>query len=113
MSNGAARISPAIDAAGCVLGARWGGYDPRMVDEPSGRPVRTGRRGIPPTLLVGALLAAAVVTFVFQNTHQVSVEWLMFEAKVQLWVVLLITAAVALVIGELIAVSFRRRHRRR
>ncbi len=64
-----------------------------------------------PRLVVGAVLALALALFVGQNTRQTKVEWLMFETSQPLWLILLVTAAVTLVVVELIGGA--RRHRKR
>lgn len=75
-----------------------------------------GERGpaqvITPRLVLGVVLAAALVLLIVQNTATTKVEWLIFDTEQPLWVVLLGTAAVALVIGELVG-GVRRRRRRR
>lgn len=63
-------------------------------------------------LVVGGLLAAGLLAFVFQNTDDTEVTWLVFEFRQPLWVLLLVTAAVTLVIAELLGAARRRRKRR-
>jgi len=63
-------------------------------------------------LVVGTLLAAAVLVFVFQNTDNTEVTWLVFEFRQPLWVLLLATAALTLVAAELLGAARRRRRRR-
>ncbi|MGH9184414.1 MAG: lipopolysaccharide assembly protein LapA domain-containing protein [Acidimicrobiales bacterium] len=76
-------------------------------------PVSTERRGVPVHLVVGAVLAIAVLIFVFQNTRKVRVEWLVFEGTAQLWIVLLLTAVVGIVAAELFSFALRRRRKQR
>ena len=73
---------------------------------------RSPSRAITPRVVLGAVLAAALVLLIVQNTATTKVEWLVFEAEQPLWVVLLGTAAVVLLIGELVG-GVRRRRRRR
>lgn len=63
-------------------------------------------------LVVGGLLAAGLLAFVFQNTEDTEVTWLLFEFRQPLWILLLVTAAVALAIAELLGAARRRRRRR-
>lgn len=63
-------------------------------------------------LVVGGLLAAGLLAFVFQNTDDTAVKWLVFEFQQPLWVLLVVTAAVTLVIAELFGAARRRRKRR-
>jgi uncharacterized integral membrane protein len=66
------------------------------------------RRGSP--ALIGAvLLAAVILIFVFQNTHRVPIHFLWFERDAQLWLMLLITAAIAIGAAELFSVYLRHR----
>jgi uncharacterized integral membrane protein len=69
-------------------------------------------RAVTPRVVLGAVLAVALILLIVQNTATTKVEWLVFQAEQPLWVVLLGTAAVALLIGELVG-GVRRRRRRR
>jgi uncharacterized integral membrane protein len=63
-------------------------------------------------LLVGmGVLGAALLAFIVQNTETVSFDWLFWSFEAPLWLVLVITALVAFVIGQF-ALMWRR-HRRR
>lgn len=72
------------------------------------------RSGITPSprLVAGMILGAALALLIAQNTRSTTVKWLVFETEQPLWVVLLVTAAAALVIAELVG-SARRRSKRR
>lgn len=63
-------------------------------------------------LVVGGLLAAGLLAFVFQNTDDTAVTWLVFEFRQPLWVLLLVTAAATVAIVELLGAARRRRKRR-
>lgn len=63
-------------------------------------------------VVAGLVLGAALATFVVQNTESTKVKWLVFEFRQPLWVVLLVTAAVTLVITELLGAARRRRKRK-
>ena len=64
------------------------------------------------TLILGLLLAAALVIFIFQNTQDVEVEWLGFDFTAPLIGLLLGTALIAVIIDEIAGVVLRRRRRR-
>ena len=60
--------------------------------------------------LIGAvILTAIVIIFVLQNTHRVPIHFLWFERDAQLWLMLLITSAVAIGAAELFTVYLRHR----
>ena len=64
------------------------------------------------SLILGLLLAAALVIFVFQNTQSVDVQWLGFDFTAPLIGLLLATALIAIVIDQIAGVLYRRRRRR-
>ena len=82
----------------------------------SDSPERAGDDGsritISPRLVAGVVLASALALLIFQNTRSTKVEWLVFETEQPLWVVLLVTAVVALVVAELVGGARRRRQRK-
>ena len=67
------------------------------------------KRGAPWSLVAAGLVAAVLLTFVLQNTEQVQVSWLFFEASSPLWSVIVLSGVVALVIEHLAALAWRRR----
>ena len=67
---------------------------------------------ITPRLVAGVVLAAALALLIFQNTRSTKVKWLVFETEQPLWVLLLVTALVALVVAELVGGARRRRRRK-
>lgn len=62
-------------------------------------------------LVIGGILAAALVAFIVQNTETISFDWLFWSFKMPLWLALVITALLSFLIGQL-ALMWRR-HRRR
>lgn len=80
-------------------------------DDPLGTEERPRGR-LSAGLVAGAVLGAALALFVVQNTRSTRVEWLVFETRQPLWVVLLVTSAVTLVVVELVGGARRRRKRR-
>ena len=64
------------------------------------------------SLILGLLLGAALVIFVFQNTQSVDVQWLGFDFTAPLIGLLLATALIAVIIDQTAGVLYRRRRRR-
>ena len=62
-------------------------------------------------LVVGALIAGGLVAFVLQNTREVRIEWLAWDLNAPLWLVMVVTAAGALVLARIVAFVVRRRRR--
>lgn len=69
-------------------------------------------RSVNPAVIGAGVLVVLLVVFVFQNTQRVRVSFLFFDAKPPLWVALLVTVAVALAAGELIAAVIRRNRKK-
>lgn len=71
----------------------------------------SGSRFLTGRYLAAAVLVAGLAAFIAQNTASTDVTFLFFEFSAPLWVVLLVTAALALLIGELVGALIRRRRR--
>jgi uncharacterized integral membrane protein len=63
-----------------------------------------------PATIGVVVMAIALVLFIVQNTDKTPVNWLLFEWEVPLWLLLVVTSAIAIVGGEL--AGFLLRHRR-
>ncbi len=63
-------------------------------------------------LVIGALLAAAVIILAAQNTQQVTLQFLSFEIGTPLIVVLLASLLVGVVLDEIVGWAYRARRRR-
>ena len=61
-------------------------------------------------VVVGGILAVALLLLVVQNTESTPVNFLFWDVSAPLWLLLLITGALAIVIWEL--VSAARRHQK-
>jgi uncharacterized integral membrane protein len=85
------------------------GYDP---NGPAERGVERPPRGPAIAFAVGAVAAAALVTFGFQNTQSVPVQFLWFDGEAPLWVVMAITAVGAVLLAKLVGLAVRSRRRR-
>jgi uncharacterized integral membrane protein len=57
------------------------------------------------------ILAAALISFIIQNTQDVQIEWLWFDASWPLWLIVLISAVLGAAIWFFAGVL--RRHQRR
>ena len=71
------------------------------------------RPGIPWGLILVFVGIGLIVIFAVQNTDSVTVQFLWMEGQFPLAIVILVTAGVSLLLGELLATAYRRRRRRR
>ena len=62
-------------------------------------------------LIGGGVLTAGLLAFILQNRETVSFTWLFWTFDAPLWIVLVVTALVAFVIGQF-ALMWRRHKRR-
>jgi uncharacterized integral membrane protein len=82
-------------------------YDAGM-REPPPEPKRASR-AVSPHTIGAAVLSAALVAFILQNSHRTRVHWLIFSANLPLWLLLVITSAIAMTAAELVVVAWRHR----
>lgn len=75
------------------------------------KPRSSGSRLLTGRYIAVAVLVAGLAAFIAQNTDSTDVTFLFLEFTAPLWVVLLVTAAVALLLGELVGALIRRRRR--
>jgi uncharacterized integral membrane protein len=68
--------------------------------------------GIWPAVVVGLVLATAVVIFVAQNTHAISLDYLWFDFRTSPAVLVLVTALIAVVAAVVVGALLRARRRR-
>jgi uncharacterized integral membrane protein len=59
--------------------------------------------------VVAGLIVLGLVAFVFQNTRRVRVEWLFWERRMWLWLVVLVSAVAGAVLARVIGWLRRRR----
>lgn len=104
------RPSPAPDAPARPQPAARPAREPAR--EPArDEPLRYEGVGIAAGFIALIVTAAAVLVVVGQNIEQVPFEFLWWEADVPLAVLLLATALVVLVLGELVGLIWRQRRR--
>jgi uncharacterized integral membrane protein len=80
--------------------------------EPAERTVERPR-GPTVAFVVGAVAAAALVAFGFQNTQSVPVQFLWFDGEAPLWLAMAITAVGAVLLAKLVGLAVRGSRRRR
>ena len=82
---------------------------------PAARPAERGAVGTGWfwSLILGVVLALAIVVFVLQNSDPVTVEFLGWQGDVSLAGLLLVVALAAIVLDELFGAFYRHRRRRR
>jgi uncharacterized integral membrane protein len=79
-----------------------------MADESRSGQQQQGR-GVQPALIGAAVLVVVLLDFVFQNTVEVPIHFLVFTTSQPLWLLLVITSAIAVAAAEVIAFIIRRR----
>lgn len=71
------------------------------------------RRKMPPELIGAAVLAVILVIFIVQNDEDVEVSWVVFSRRASLWTVILVSALLGYLLGQLVEFSLKRRRRNR
>ena len=71
----------------------------------------SGRAGLHPAFIGGAVLVLALLDFVLQNTDDVEINFLFFSTTKPLWLLLVVTSAIAIGAAEVIAFALRHRNR--
>ena len=84
-----------------------------MADErvPQSTPPTPPKRNVSPEIIVAALLAIVLVIFIVQNDERVDVDWFVFNRRAALWTVILVSAVLGYVIGQLVEYGLKRRRR--
>lgn len=60
-------------------------------------------------LVLAALLGAALVIFIVQNTESQKVSWLSFEISLAMWIIVLGSAAIGALLSTMTRMLLRRR----
>ena len=75
---------------------------------------RTGRKlSVRPSVIVAALVAAALIIFVVQNSSRVPVNWLFVQVDGPLWAVIIVAAVAGAVLSQVLGWVVARSRRRR
>lgn len=64
-------------------------------------------------LIAAGLLAVVLLIFIVQNDEDVKVSWVVFSRRAAVWTVILASAVLGYVIGQLIEYSIKRRRRQK
>jgi uncharacterized integral membrane protein len=80
-------------------------YQP--VPDPSARGAEK-KGGVSPALIVGLVVLAALLIFIFQNTDDVEVSFLFFDFSAPLWLILLAVAVLGGLLDGVVARAYRR-----
>lgn len=73
----------------------------------------TRRHSFRTGMVLGAIVAVAVVFMVIQNGESAQLDWTVFHFRAPLWIILFLTAAAGAVVWELIKAASRRARRLR
>lgn len=68
-------------------------------------------RKVSPEIIAAAVLAVVLVIFIVQNDTDVKVSWVVFSRRASLWTVILVSAVLGYLIGQLIEFGLKRRRR--
>jgi len=75
-----------------------------------GDPTRVPRSGVEPKWIVAGIVGILLVIFALQNAERVDVDFLVFDAKVRVVTVIVVSALLGFVAGWLVGRPSRRRH---
>lgn len=70
-----------------------------------------GRRQISPTLIGFAVVAAATLVFILQNTEKPRIKFLFLSVRTRLWLALIIAVLLGILLDRLLQSWWRRRNR--
>jgi uncharacterized integral membrane protein len=90
--------------------------DERVEETPAAEPERPQRvyrgTGVYGAVVLGIVLATAIVVFVAQNTEGVRIQWIVWEASVALASLVLAAMLLGVVLAVIVGWIWRRRQRR-
>ena len=80
-----------------------------QVPDPSSKPYTGGKgSGLSAPMVIGLVILAALVIFIFQNTATTEVNFLFFDFEAPLWVILAIVAILAALLDGVVASAYRK-----
>ena len=82
-------------------------YERRDPDRPETSP----ERAISPTLIILLVVAVVAIVFVVQNTEENRIELLFWSFTTSVWVAIALALLLGALLGQLVAVLWRRRRR--
>lgn len=80
-----------------------------MPDEPTSRQSSARTRAGLAKFAAAALVAAALVAFVVQNTASTPVRWFFIDRSAPLWLIIVVSAVAGAVLSEILGWIVRRR----
>jgi uncharacterized integral membrane protein len=78
---------------------------------PQSTPPTPAKRNVSPEIIGAAVLAIVLVIFIVQNDERVDVDWFVFNRRAALWTVILVSAVLGYLIGQLVEFGLKRRRR--
>jgi uncharacterized integral membrane protein len=78
---------------------------------PQGATPKPAKRNVSPEIIGAAALAIILLIFIVQNDTDVKVSWVVFSRRAALWTVILVSAVLGYLIGQLVEFGLKRRRR--
>lgn len=78
---------------------------------PQSQTPKPPKRSVSPEIIVAAVLAVILLIFIVQNDTDVKVSWVVFSRRAAVWTVILVSAVLGYVIGQLVEFGLKRRRR--
>lgn len=78
---------------------------------PQNQTPKSAKRNVSPEIIVAVALAVILLVFIVQNDTDVKVSWVVFSRRAAVWTVILVSAVLGYLIGQLIEFGLKRRRR--
>jgi uncharacterized integral membrane protein len=80
-----------------------------QVPDPSAKPYTGGKgSGLSAPMVIGLVILAALLIFIFQNTDSTEVNFLFFDFSAPLWLILLVVAVLAALFDGVVVRAFNK-----